>query len=283
MTDRRVFISGATGYLGRIVTKRFADEGYDLILGGRDVSLLEEVKTTLSDSHSDIEVDTLYCNFSEPTEWPSVEKILDQHSIHGFVNCVGIQGPISKIQDVKQEDLLKVMTVNLFAPISFTNYFASRSNATIVTKIVLFSGGGATTARPLFLPYSLSKTALVRFVENFSSEHLSSEIAINAIAPGVLPSKMQLEIMQSSITRDTRDWELASNSLSSNERTHLNLLSLCSFLMSNRSDGISGKIISAEWDDWQSWPAHIEELSQSDLYTLRRITGRDRGNVWGDL
>ena len=30
------------------------------------------------------------------------------------------------------------------------------------------------------------------------------------------------------------------------------------------------------------WPEHLDELKNSDIYTLRRITGRDRGFDWGD-
>ena len=55
------------------------------------------------------------------------------------------------------------------------------------------------------------------------------------------------------------------------------------FLAGDASSGITGKLISAEWDNWAEWPNHLEDLKSSDLYTLRRITGRDRGQNWGDL
>jgi 3-oxoacyl-[acyl-carrier protein] reductase len=42
-------------------------------------------------------------------------------------------------------------------------------------------------------------------------------------------------------------------------------------------------LISAEWDNWEEWPNNLDQLKNSDLYTLRRITGRDRGQQWGDL
>jgi hypothetical protein len=57
---------------------------------------------------------------------------------------------------------------------------------------------------------------------------------------------------------------------------------LAVFLASTESNGISGKLISAVWDNWADWPDHLTELSKSDAYTLRRITGRDRGFGWGD-
>ena len=57
---------------------------------------------------------------------------------------------------------------------------------------------------------------------------------------------------------------------------------LAVFLGSGDSDGITGKLISAVWDKWESWPKYINELSSSDIYTLRRVVGRDRGFDWGD-
>jgi 3-oxoacyl-[acyl-carrier protein] reductase len=57
---------------------------------------------------------------------------------------------------------------------------------------------------------------------------------------------------------------------------------LALFLASDAAEGITGKLISAVWDNWDNWPQNLEELSTSDVYTLRRITGRDRGMSWGD-
>ena len=58
---------------------------------------------------------------------------------------------------------------------------------------------------------------------------------------------------------------------------------LALFLASPASDGITGKLISAVWDNWKDWPEHIDELCNSDTYTLRRIVGRERGFDWGDV
>ena len=45
---------------------------------------------------------------------------------------------------------------------------------------------------------------------------------------------------------------------------------------------MSGKLISALWDDWNNWINYKDILKKSDIYTLRRITGFDRGYTWGD-
>jgi 3-oxoacyl-[acyl-carrier protein] reductase len=57
---------------------------------------------------------------------------------------------------------------------------------------------------------------------------------------------------------------------------------LCVFLASPASDGITGRLISAVWDPWESLPEHAAELNDSDIYTLRRIVPDDRGKRWGE-
>ena len=52
---------------------------------------------------------------------------------------------------------------------------------------------------------------------------------------------------------------------------------LCVWLASAASDGISGRLLSAVWDDWSNLPERTEQLATSDIYTLRRITPDDRG------
>jgi 3-oxoacyl-[acyl-carrier protein] reductase len=58
--------------------------------------------------------------------------------------------------------------------------------------------------------------------------------------------------------------------------------SLCAYLASAASDGITAKLISAAWDPWAELQEHRADLDQSDIYTLRRIVPKDRGKTWGN-
>ena len=56
--------------------------------------------------------------------------------------------------------------------------------------------------------------------------------------------------------------------------------SLCVYLASAASDGITGRLISAPWDPWPTLHEHAAELNSSDIYTLRRIVPEDRSKKW---
>ncbi len=58
------------------------------------------------------------------------------------------------------------------------------------------------------------------------------------------------------------------------------VLGLVRFLLSERSDGITGRLISAPWDPWMTLDEHRDELAQSDVFCLRRIVPEDRGKNW---
>ena len=53
------------------------------------------------------------------------------------------------------------------------------------------------------------------------------------------------------------------------------------YLGSAESDGITGRLLSAVWDPWETLAARREELEKTDVYTLRRIVPGDRGMKWG--
>jgi hypothetical protein len=54
------------------------------------------------------------------------------------------------------------------------------------------------------------------------------------------------------------------------------------YLASEQSAGITGKLISAVWDPWRDLHEHIEDLTGTDVYTLRRIVPDERGKMWGN-
>lgn len=278
----KILISGATGYLGSRIAKHFTKEGNSLLLSGRNKYELLSLREELNVLESSIKVEIELLDLADRSKWDASAKRFIEFSPAVYFNCAAIQGSIDSIANLDISDYENVMNVNLYSSIYFTTQLTTSLGAESTLRIIHFSGGGATSPRPLFAPYSLSKTALVRFIENFAAESFHRKTFINAIAPGVLPSKMQTEIASQPKLAGTKEFQTATESLKLSDPSHPRLLKLCEFLASDKSDGISGKLISAEWDAWENWPSHMEEIKDSELYTLRRVTARDEGLSWGD-
>ena len=108
-------------------------------------------------------------------------------------------------------------------------------------------------------------------------------IDVNCIAPGALNTRMLDEVLEAGPSKVGKDfYERAVKQKKAGGAPLDKGADLALFLASSASDGITAKLISAVWDNWEEWPKHLDELSQSDVYTLRRVAGRDRGFEWGD-
>jgi 3-oxoacyl-[acyl-carrier protein] reductase len=46
---------------------------------------------------------------------------------------------------------------------------------------------------------------------------------------------------------------------------------LTAFLASDRSNQVTGRLVSAVWDDWENLAEHAEKLAGSEAWTLRRL------------
>lgn len=178
---------------------------------------------------------------------------------------------------------VKAIEINVYGSILMCRELLPHFKAQEYGKVIQLSGGGATNPLPRISAYAVSKAAIVRFAETLAEEVRGTGIDVNAIAPGALNTRMLDEILQAGPERVGHAFYNRALQQKASGGAPLDMgADLALFLASSASDGITAKLISAVWDDWAHWPEHLDELSSSDAYTLRRIAGRDRGFTWGD-
>ena len=150
-------------------------------------------------------------------------------------------------------------------------------------KIVNLSGGGATGPRPRFSAYAAAKAGIVRYSETLAEEVKELGISVNCVAPGVMGTDMVASIVNAGAERaGEKEVAAARKALDGGAETMNAAVELITFLASDASNGVTGKLISAVWDNWRDFPGRAGELRASDVFTLRRIAGRDRGLPWCD-
>lgn len=279
-------ITGANQGMGLEIARKFLKSGANLALCARNEQLLIEVRELLTTSAlpnqkilclgADVSVESDVQNF--------MTKTLKQYgNIDILVNNAGIYGPKGEIEDIDWSDWVKSIEINLFGSVlmcrSVLPFFKKQGHG----KIIQLSGGGATSPMPNISSYAASKAAIVRFIETLAEEVRHFKIDVNAIAPGALNTRMLDEVIRAGPDRVGKKFYEKSLIQKKNGGTSFEAgTSLALFLASEYSNGITGKLISALWDDWTSWPNYLRELNESDIYTLRRISGKDRGITWGD-
>ncbi len=246
---KTVLITGAAGGYGTRLTQAFHEEGAHLILHGRNIAPLEALKATLPAVAS--QKIALFDRDLKDQTFSSALKQAIEHAggVDVVVNNAAEQGPIGRTWEVDPAAWAQTIEIDLILPASICQIAIPFMIKKGGGKIVNISGGGATGTRPNFSAYAAAKTAIARFSECLADEAREFKIDVNAIAPGVMPTRMY----SGPITEADPFAEP---------------VALCLYLASPQSNGVSGKLISAIWDKWRT--LH-EAPIPADTYTLKRI------------
>lgn len=193
--------------------------------------------------------------FTDLKFWDLLEHEWEQSAvpITGLVNNAAEQGPVGPFAENCLGCWGQTITVDLLAPVYLCQAVLPLMLTKGYGKIINLSGGGATSPRPNYSAYATAKAGLVRFSECLAAELIGKGIDVNCVAPGRMPTRM----------------------LEKGDIPHPNAMQraaeLILFLLSDASDGITGRLIAAPWDNWEAPEFKSQLLDNDQLYTLRRV------------
>ena len=287
LANRTAIITGANQGLGRAIAQAYVSAGANLVLCARNGELLEKVRAELmSLAQPGQRIIAQVCDVSSAAE---ITQLVDMAlsafpRIDILVNNAGIYGPKGAIEDIDWDQWIQAVAINLFGSVYFTRALMPHFKANGYGKIVQLSGGGATNPLPFLSAYAVSKAAIVRYIETLAQEIADQHIDVNAIAPGMLNTRLLDEVIDAGPERVGTVFHARALKQKNEGGVPLSRgADLAVYLASADSDGITGKLISAVWDPWPNLNDHLGELKNSDVYTLRRIIPKDRGMDWGDV
>jgi 3-oxoacyl-[acyl-carrier protein] reductase len=194
----------------------------------------------------------------------------------------GIYGPMGPTESVDLTEWRRAMDINVGGVLLPCRALIPHFKKVGRGKVIVLSGGGATNPLPNISAYAASKAAAIRLMETFAEELKQFHVDVNAIAPGALATRLVDEVLAAGPERVGAAFFEKNKSWKDKGATPLELgADLAVYLASAASDGITGKLISAQWDPWEKLHDFKSDLN-SDIYTLRRIVPKDRGKKWGD-
>ena len=185
MTDKVIWITGASSGIGKALAIKFAKEGWKVAISARRENLLNEI----SKSHDGIFPYPLDVTDSEKCKTISVEILNKLKNIEICVFCSGIHDPQSE-KKFSLEKIRQIMETNFFGTINSINciidYYKEKKSGqiSIVSSVAGYRGLPAAGA------YCASKSALSSFAESLYFDMKRFNVRVSVINPGFIKTPM---------------------------------------------------------------------------------------------
>jgi NAD(P)-dependent dehydrogenase (short-subunit alcohol dehydrogenase family) len=288
LIGRIAIVTGANQGLGLAISEALIAAGIEgLVICARGEAKLKEAEASLRAGLADGQ--TLLAQTCDVGVYDQVDALvktaLDRFGrIDILVNNAGVYGPFGGIEDVDWKEWVDAITINLNGLVYACRAVIPAMKKAGYGKIINLSGGGATNPLPRVSAYAASKAAVVRFTDTLAEELKADHIDVNSVAPGLLYTRLTDQLLDAGpdVVGEAFFNRIKSMVEGGKATPPEKAANLCVWLGSADSDGLTGKLLSAPWDPWPDFEGHRKEIESNDIYTLRRVVPKDRGQDWGN-
>lgn len=235
-------ITGASGDIGKYISRRFAEEGYNLVLcfnSNKEEAVL--LKSELESSYN-VEVLLIKVDISNENDVINLKNsVIDRFSrIDVLINNAAIEIS-SDIMEKDMKSFREVLDVNVIGTFLVTKHLGEIMLYNKRGKIVnISSNNGINKYDPSTLEYDCSKAAIINMTKNLA-KYYAPFINVNCVAPGWVKTKKIIEL----------DEKLDNKFISSESDKILlkrfgkpeEIADLVLFLSSDKADYITGEVI----------------------------------------
>lgn len=276
LKNKTAIITGAGGGIGSVVAYTLAKQKCNLVLVDYIPENLDALSEKIKRYNCQSFQMTIDVTNSKEVEHMINEVIKRFSKIDILINAAGIHGSIGPFVDNNLDKWIKTININLIGSVLCTKMVLPFMIKQKSGKIINFSGGGAFNPRPNFSAYATSKAGVVRFTETLAEELKPYNIQVNAISPGAVNTKMLEEALRAGPKLVGEEFykKIQKQRKEGGDSPQL-AADLILFLVSEKSYNLTGKLISAKWDNWRKWDKKkIKNIIKSSDYTLRRIDNK---------
>lgn len=244
---KRAIVTGVSRGIGRAITEMLLAEGW-YVLG---VS-----RTQPSEWQG---FNWLRCDVGDFGLLEDGLKSFPVDTVDALIHCAGVRGPYGAFADVDPSAWSDAIQTNLMGTASAVRACLPALKRSDDPRVLLFSGGGAFGPAPGYSAYAASKGAVVSLMEALASE-LSGQVAVNCVAPGFIAT----DIHRGTPHEGQDDGGAMATAVA-----------CVRHLLGPEARGLTGKTISAVWDDWENVDqTTVDGLNASEQGTRTRHTIR---------
>ncbi len=185
MSDKVIWITGASTGIGKSLAIKFSKEGWKVAISARRKNLLDEISK---------ENDNIYPFPLDVTDQKGCLDVFQNiksklNSIDIAVFCTGMHDPQSE-KNFNLNKVREIMEVNYFGTVNSVNsvyeYFKNKKSGqiSIVSSVAGYRGLPAAGA------YCASKSALITFAESLYFDLIRCNVRVSVISPGFIKTPM---------------------------------------------------------------------------------------------
>ena len=185
LSGKRVLITGASGWIGKELSKSFLELCANIILSGTNINRLQSLKDDLNQ-----ECEVYECDLKNVDEINNLLKFLDgSGGVDVLINNAGKteDNLLMRMTDEQWED---IMLINLTSVMRLTRGIIRGMIKKRWGRIINITSIVALTGNPGQSNYVASKSGLIGFSKSLASEVASRGITVNCIAPGFIKTNM---------------------------------------------------------------------------------------------
>ena len=240
LENKVAVITGAYGDIGFSICEKFAKNGINLAILGKDLERLELKKKYLNDNYN---VDILSCNLdvSNPNSFKiCIEEIISKfEKIDILVNNAGVTKD-NIIMRMSNEDWNNVIETNLKGTFLGCKYVSKIMVKQKYGKIINISSIVGQIGNKGQTNYVASKAGIDGITKSLARELGSRGININSIAPGYIETNMT-KLLNDNIKKELLD-KISLNRFGQ----PIEVANLAYFLVSEEASYINGQIINLD-------------------------------------
>ena len=192
--EKLALLTGAAGEVGRATARRFAENGWSLVLCDRSPDI-EGLAAELAKEFDRICIGVVM-DLARDEEIDAAVRLAAGTNIPlGFVGLIAaINHQAISIEGIDMAVWDRVHNVNLRANVKFVSATVPLLRKGRDPSIVLVSSFWGREGHPYFSPYCASKAALISLTQSVAAE-LAPDIRVNCVAPGNINTRMHFDAL----------------------------------------------------------------------------------------
>lgn len=235
---KNVMITGCNRGIGNSVMHLFASKGANIIACVRNVDDKFKMECDEISKSNSIDVHIYQIDLADESSIKNLTSSIfkDKLAIDVLVNNAGIVDK-GLLQMTTMQHLKEVFQINFFAQVQITQFVSKVMMKQKSGCVINLASVGGLDSYPAYTSYGCSKAAVAYFTKTMAQEMAPYNIRVNAVAPGMINTRMQEQLGEEANT------EVLHRTAMKRKAEPEEVANVICFLASDKASFVNGQIV----------------------------------------